>query len=255
MAIGKYLGELRRLRFGVTACLLVAIFGGASAFYKIGFLPPDLKPRELEIATASTQVLVDTPSSTVLDLRQDTYSFQSMTNRTVLLGNVMASQPVLEYIGKRAHVAPEEILAQTPLTPEFPRPFAEVGKEKKSSDITRSADQYRLSIHANPTVPILEVVAQAPDARAAAALANAAVGGLRDYLADVARTQHVARRQRVTLEQLGKPHGEVINNGSSWQAAFLFFLVGFGVASGVLVFGARVRRGWRASTLAEGVRA
>jgi hypothetical protein len=245
MAIGKHLRELSRLRLGAAVSLLVATFGGVSAFYKIGFFPPSAEPRKLELATASTQVLVDTPRSTVLDLREDTYSFQSITNRAVLLGNVMASQPVLEYIGKRAGVPPEAIIAQTPLTPEFPRPFAVVGKEKKTSDILRSADEYRLSIHANPTVPILEVVAQASSARAAASLANAAVAGLRDYLDHVAQQQNIAQPHRVTLEQLGTPHGQVINEGGAWQAAVLFFLVGLGMASGLFVFAARMRRGWR----------
>jgi hypothetical protein len=245
MLIGTYMRELSRLRLAIAICLLVGIFGCLSAYYKIGLLPPSVHPRELEMATASTQVLVDTPSSTVLDLQQDTFSFQSMTNRTVLLGNIMASAPVIAYIGRRAGIPPQEIQAATPLTPDFPRPFSEVGHEKHTSDLLRSSDQYRLSIHANPTVPILSVLAEAPSAAAAASLANASVVGLRDYLASVAATQKITPKRRVTLEQLGRAHGTVVNGGARIQAAIVFFLFGFGVAAGVLLFGSRVRRGWR----------
>jgi len=245
MQLGTYLRELWRLRFAVAVCLLAGTFGGLSAFYKIGVLPPSVEGRQLEMATASTQVLVDTPSSTVLDLSQDTFSFQSMTNRAVLLGNVMASQPVPAFIGRRSGIDPQAIRASTPLTPDFPRPFATVGREVRTSDLLRSADQYRLSIHANPTVPILEVVAQAPNPKAAAALANASVTGLRDYLASVATQQAIDAKRRVTLEQLGKAHGSVVNDGAGMQAAIVFFLAGFGIAGGLLIFGSRVRRGWR----------
>jgi hypothetical protein len=245
MQLGTYMRELWRLRFAVAICLLVGAFGGLSAFYKIGFFPPSIDGRQLEMATASTQVLVDTPRSTVLDLSQDTFSFQAMTNRAVLLGNVMASQPVLTFIGQRSGIAPEDIRASTPLTPDFPRPFATVGREVRTSDLLRSAHQYRLSIHANPTVPILEVVAQAPTAKAAGALANASVTGLRDYLASVAKQQEIAPKRQVTLEQLGTARGSVVNDGASVQAALVFFFAGFGIAGGLVLFGSRVRRGWR----------
>jgi hypothetical protein len=245
MQIGTYMRELSRLRYAVVICLLIATFGGLSAYYKIGLFPPSLHPRDLEMATASTQVLVDTPSSTVLDLQQDTFSFQAMTNRTVLLGNIMASAPVIAYIGRRAGIPPEDIQAATPLTPDFPRPFSEVGREKHTSDLLRSSDQYRLSIHANPTVPILSVLAEAPTPATAQSLANASVVGLRDYLASVAAKQKIAPKRRVTLEQLGRAHGKLVNGGARLQAAFVFFLVDFALAAGVLLFISRVRRGWR----------
>ena len=118
----------------------------------------------------------------MVDLRANTYDFTSLTTRADLLGNVMASAPVREYIARRAGVDARRIEAVSPVTANVPRVLTEPGSEKRSSDILRSTDQYRLDIQANPTVPILDISSQAPTKQAAERLANSAVDGLRDYL-------------------------------------------------------------------------
>lgn len=245
MDLGRHLNELWRLRVGVVICVGLAIFAAFSISYKISLFPPGLQPRSLQIGAASTQLLVDTPRSAVLDLRQDLFDIESMTNRSVLLGNVMASQPVLAYIGRRAGVPPEAIKASTPRTPNSPRPFASPGAEKKASDLLRSTDQYRLDIEANPTVPVLRIFAQAPTARGAEELANAAVDGLRDYLNQQANAEGVTLAEQVRLQQLGRASGAVINGGVRIQLMFLTFLVAFAASAAAAIFMARVRRGFR----------
>jgi hypothetical protein len=243
MELGRHAQELWRLRFGVVACFGLAILAALAISYKFG--AGGLQPRSLQIATASTEVLVDTPRSAVLDLRQELSDIESLTNRTVLLGNVMASAPVLAYIGHRAGVAPDAITASTPRTPNSPRPFAAPGQERKTSDLLRSTDQYRLDIEANPTVPLLRIYAQAATARGAEELANASVDGLRDYLRTQARTQRVAPSEQVRLQQLGRASGAVINGGVRLQVMLLTFLVVFAASAAAAIFMARVRRGFR----------
>jgi hypothetical protein len=245
MNLGMHLNELWRTRKGAALCLALATFAALSAAYKVSLFPPGLHSRSLDIASASTRVLVDTPRSTVLDLRQGTSDFQSMTNRAVLLGNVMASLPVREYIARRSHVPGELITATTPLTRDFPRPVADAENQKQTSDLLKSTDEYRLNIQANPTVPVLDVYAQAPTKQSAEALANAAVDGLKDYLGDVARIQGIGEAQQVRLSQLGRARGGVINGGVRIQAAVLAFLFAFGVSSAAVIFVSRVRRGWQ----------
>lgn len=251
MEFGRHLHELWRLRVAVLVCLSLATVTAISLSYRISLLPPGLEPRSLQIAAASTEVLVDTPRSTLTDLRQTLFEIESMTNRSVLLGNVMASQPVLAYIARRAGVSPDAIRAQTPRTPNSPRPLATPGSERKTSDLLRSTNQYRLSIEADPSVPILKVYAQAPTARAAEELANASVDGLRDYLQQEARTQGLAVDDQVRLQQLGRASGSVINEGARLQASFLAFLAVFGLSAAAAIFMARVRRGWREAARAE----
>jgi len=244
MELGKHLRELIRLRISVVVCLALAAFAALLVSYKISLFPPKLELRSLEIASARTEVLVDTPLSTVLDLRQGSAEIESLTSRAVLIGNVMVSPPVLAYIGRRAGVPADIIRSETPLTPLFPRPLSGPGESKKTSDLLKSTDEYRLNIQANPTVPILQIFAQAPDAKAAATLANAAVDGLRDYLAAQAKTQSTPLGNQVRVSQLGRAEGAVINGGVRGQLVILAFLIVFALSAATAMFIGRVRRGW-----------
>jgi hypothetical protein len=216
--------------------VLVAALAAVWSLYKIGLVPPSLTPRAVEMGAASTEVVVDTPDSAILDLRQGTSNLASLNNRALLLGNVMASLPVREYIGRRAHVAPDAINVAPPLTTDFPRPLAQTGNAKHTTDLLRSADQYRLSIEANPTVPVLYIRTQAPTAKGAAELANGSVDGLRDYLAASAASDRVAPTQQVRVRQLGRARGGVINDGAGLQFALVVFLGVFGASFGLLRF-------------------
>ena len=109
----------------------------------------------------------------------------------------------------------------------MPRNLSEPGSEKRASDILRSTDQYRIDIQSNPTVPILNISAQAPNKEAAERLANGAVDGLRDYLAALAIRQGTDPKKQVRLEQLGRARGGVINNGIGLQIALLSFIFVF----------------------------
>src|ERR1700754_2166317 len=105
MGLGKRIWDLSKVWplvvVGVSLALFVALYSVAD----ISLAPPSLTPRALEMATGTTHVVVDTPRSSVLDLRQNTYSFEALTQRAVLLGNVMANGAVRESIADRAHIA------------------------------------------------------------------------------------------------------------------------------------------------------
>lgn len=235
-----HLQELWRLRLGVALSAVLAVVvvlttGGPH-----------------EIATASTQVLVDTPRSKLTDLRANTYDLSSLTTRADLLGNVMVSEPVRSYIAARAGVPPNRIEATAPITANVPRALKEPGSEKRASDILSSTDQYRLDIEANPTVPILGIYTQAPTPEGAQRLANAAVAGLRTYLAGVASRQGLGPTKQVRLQQLGPASGGVINGGVGTQVTVLTFLVVFVLGCCAVLLLDRVRRGWRLAARQEG---
>ena len=243
MQLGRHLRELWQRRLGLALSVLVALGAALWSVGDVSLFPPGVTSRNLELAAASTRVLVDAPSSTVLDTSVDTYNFESITNRALLIGNVMASEPVRRYIGKRAQVSPDMLQVASPITPDFPRPLASDG-EKSSSDLLKSPDQYRLSIQANPTAPIVDIYAQAPTARAAELLANGAVEGMKDYLTALGSSQGVPVTRQVRLQQLGRASGGVLNPGISVKVALLTFVLVFALSCAVVLFLARVRRGW-----------
>lgn len=247
MQLGMHMRELWGQKAGLAIALVLAIFAATRFLSGISLLPPSLEHDPASLGSASTHVLVDTPRSSVIDLRENTYNLTELTNRALFLGNVMASLPVREYIGKKAGVPAEEIRVSPPVTPEQPRPLAESEFQPKTSDILKSPDEYRLSIQSNPTVPIIDIYSEAPDGATAGKLANAAVGGLRNYLRSIAKQHATPRSDRVRLVQLGRATGAVINPGAGIQLAALAFLAVFAASCAAVLFIGRVRRGWVAS--------
>jgi hypothetical protein len=243
MQLGRHLRELWQFRLGLVAAVLLASFAALWSVGRVGLFPPSIKARNLEMASASTRALVDTPKSMVLDLGANTYDFQSITDRALLVGNIMASAPVRRYIARRAHLPADVLQISSPVTPDFPRQLASSGT-RRTSDILKSPDEYRLSIQSNPTVPVVDVYAEAPTAEAAQQLANGAVDGMKDYLRDLGAAQSIPGTEQVHLEQLGRAKGGVIDRGVSVKLAALSFLLVFAASSAMVLFVARVRRGW-----------
>lgn len=250
---GVRLRELWRMKAGVAACLVLALIAAVWSLGNVSLFPPSLTARSLDMATASTHVVVDTPRSTLLDLRQDTYELEGLTKRAVLLGNVIGNGPVRESIARRAGIPVEALRVEAPLTAKQPRPLVEAGNEKKASDILKSPDQYRLNIQANPTAPMLDIYAQTPTAESAEALANAAVDSLRGYLADLGQSESTPETKQIQLVQLGTARGAVINEGVHWQVALVAFILVFALACATLIFLSRLSLGWRLASLSERV--
>ena len=251
MGFGKRLHTLWRLKAGVIACVALAGLVSVWSIYKISLSPPALSARSWDMATASSHVVIDTPNSALLDLRQNTYDLQSLTNRGVLLGNVVASAPVRQAIAARAHVPVELLEIDAPLTPAQPRPASGEGGDPKTSDIAKSTNQYRLNIEAAPTVPLLDFVAQAPTAASAAAIANAAVAELKAYIARLAVTQQTPTAEQIHVVELGKAKGTVINASIHWQVPLVAFLLTLGASCASLIFFTRVGRGWQAAARSD----
>jgi hypothetical protein len=245
MAFGMHLRELWRLRLGVAVAAFVAVVGTLWSVNEISLLPPKLTPRSLETAAASTRVVVDSPRPMALDLRQGTYDFAAMRNRALLIGNIMASRAVREHIARELRVPADGLQVTAPRTPEEPRPRAEVGQEKRATDILKSNEEYRLDIQTNATVPILDIYAQAPTAKSAEQLANTAIAGTRNYVDRLPVEQRTGKRPQVALRQLGQAHGVVLNEGVSIPVALVSFVLIFAVSCAAVLALARVRRGWQ----------
>lgn len=250
MRFGIRLFSLWRLRPWVAASFVFALLMSVWSVANISLTPPGLRLRSFTLASASTHLVVDTPQSSMLDLRVNTDSFQAMTQRAVLLGNVVATGSVRAAIAATAHVSTRVLVVEPPLTPAQPTPQPGAYNNSVKS-VARSTNQYRISVLVNPTVPIMDIYAQAPSAATAAQLANGTVTALRDYLERLAATQGTPAQDRIRLTQLGQARGTVIDQGISVQVAVLVFLVTFVLTCASVVFVSRVREGLRSASLAE----
>jgi hypothetical protein len=244
MQLGLHLRELWRSRLGVAVSFALALLAAVGSQGRISLFPPGFESRTVQIGAASTRVLVDTPKSSVLDLGASSQDLTSMVNRALLVSNVMASEPVRQYIARRANVPAEVLRVASPVTRDWPRQLAQSGSPKKTSDIFKSPNEYRLNLKSNPTVPVIDIYAQAPTAEVARELANGAVTGMQDYLRDVGERQAIPVSQQVNLQQLGAARAGVVNPGTKMKLALLSFLLVFAASSAAVMFFGRVRRGW-----------
>jgi hypothetical protein len=250
--IGIRMRQLWRLKLGMGLSLALALLVAIWSVEKISLLPPGLSSRSgLEMATAHTEVLVDTPQSIMTNLRVNSDSIDGLVNRAVVLGNVIASTPVETRIAQRAHVPAALLRIQAPLTPKVASLPVSTQSSRSVTDILKSNEQYRIAIDANPIVPMLDIYAQTPTAESAAALANAAVDELKAYLAGLASTQATPAKYQIRLEELGRATGTVINPGVKYQVALLVFILTFLLACASTIFISRIRAGWRLEALAD----
>jgi hypothetical protein len=249
MQFGVHLHELWKLRRGVLIVAILATLLALDSVAKISISPPGLHNRTLAIAGAQTHVLVDSPKSRSVDFNSETTSadISALTQRAVLVGNVMASLPVRQFIAQHSGIPANLIQAVAPVTANVPRAVTEPGSEKRTSDLWASTDQYRLDIEANPSVPILDIYSQAPTTAAAIRLANGAVAGLQEYLRNIAVSQHLSPAQRVTLLQLGAAAGGVVTGHLNYELFLLTFLVVFVIGCCTVVFISRARQGWKSA--------
>jgi hypothetical protein len=234
--------QLWRLKLGTGLSLVVALLAAIWSVSQSG----------LEMATAHTEVLVDTPQSIMTNLRENAYSIDGLVNRAVVLGNVIASTRLEARIAQRANVPAALLQIQAPTTPTVASLPVQSQNPRSTTDILKSNEQYRIAINANPTVPMLDIYAQTPTAQGAAALANAAVDELKAYLAGLASSQATPANDQIRIEQLGRATGTVINPGVKYQAALLVFILTFLLGSATTIFISRIRAGWRAEALSEG---
>jgi hypothetical protein len=251
MKLGKRTKELWGRRPYVIASALLALVVAIWSVARISIVPPGIESRSLEMATAATHVVVDKPRSTILDLREDTYSLEALRQRAIVLGNVIANGEVREAIASHAHVPSDQLQIAPPLTPTQPRAVVASTDRKQATDLFASTDQYRLSIQVNPTVPMLDIYAQAPNAESAALLANTTVDQLRAYLAQLAVSEGTPDARQIQLLQLGHAESKVINPSIDVQVALLVFAITFAIACATVIFVGRVRDGWRAEALRE----
>ena len=241
MGLGIRIRQLWRLKLGLVLSVVLALLAAVWSMSRSG----------LEMATAHTEVLVDTPSSIMTDLRENSYSIDGLLNRAVVLGNVIASPPVEARIAQRADVPAALLRIEAPITAHVASLPLNSQNSRSMTDILKSNEQYRIAIDANPAVPILDIYTQTPTAQSAAALANAAVDELKAYVTGLASTQATPAQDQTRIEQLGQATGTVINQGVQYQVAVLAFILIFLLSCATTMFVSRIREGWRLEALSE----
>lgn len=244
MRLGRHMRELWDHKLGLAIALAIALLA-AGRMYGFGLFPPGLE-RAAGDGHAATHVLVDTPQSTTVDLRQGTSDIEGLTNQALLVSNAMASAAVRERIAVRAGIPANAIRTSTPLNAEYPEGIAEGGGPQGAEGLSPTF-LYRLDIQANPSVPLIDINTQAPTEDSAVKLANAAADGLESYLGAITRHDATPTDSRIKLVQLGRAQPLATSRGAGPVFTLLVFVLVFAAASATVLFVTRMRRDWRAS--------
>ena len=204
-----------------------------------------LKPKTLHHSTATTQVLVDAPSSALADIQQSVVPLQTLATT---LANFAPSPAVLNLIGQYAGLQGNQLYAEGPLVQNVPRTIQEPTALQRNVQIAGETTPYRLEFNADPNLPEIGIYAQAPTTAQAVKLANAAVAGLTEYVNSLATTAKVRDSRRVVIRQLGQATGSVDSPSASKTLAVLAFIGVFVLWCVLILVGERFVGAWRESS-------
>lgn len=232
------LRDLWRLRPAVVAIGLVAVLAGLAVGFRISGLPPKLESRRYHVGVATTRILVDTPTSQVVEVAPK--GSDTLAARATLLANLMVDGVVKDAIAKRAGLRPDQLVgiadtAAPDARPEPPKPRAYA--------LTTGVVA---SVSGDP-LPIIEIGTQAPDARGAGRLANAAVAGLTEYLDAKAARTPVPGQRRLRVGGLGGAQVGTAVRGPSILIAIVATMLALATGCAVLLVSRAVVRDWRAA--------
>jgi hypothetical protein len=233
------LQDLWRRRGLVAVFGLVAVLVGGLVAYQPAFPP---KSRARYVGEAHLQILVDTPESQVVEV--ETEGSGSLGSRASLIANLMVAGEIKEAIARTAKLRPEQLIAASD---------AAVGPSTPPPAQPKNPPEYvlRTSVVSNEDfvqLPIIAVDTQAPDANRAAALANAAAAGLKEYLAARATRTGVPDGKRLQVRSLGVAQAHNALKGPGLFVAVAVAIFVFGTLCGTLllmiqfVFAARLRQ-------------
>jgi hypothetical protein len=189
----------------------------------------------LVVGAATVRMLVDTPDESILYRTALPQDLSNLEKRAELYGRLMTTPPVLEAIGKRAGVAPEQISGVARTTADVPIPLLEPGSEERANLIRDSRAPYRLEMQSDSYEPLLSIYVEAPSYEEAKRLADSVVPGLRDFLVGLARQQRFDEQMLPQLRQLGSARGDVTNGKARIVIGGLTFITAFGLTFAILL--------------------
>jgi hypothetical protein len=233
------LRDLWRLRVLVALVAVLAVLASFVTLYRVS-LPFDLTSRQVVVGVATARILVDTPTSQVVEIAPK--GSEMLGVRANLIASLMAEGVVKNEIAQRAGLAPDKLVGITDTATE---PLSDAAPADTRANVLKT----RVLINTGGAeLPIIEVETRAADAASAGRLADAAVSGLRGYLGQKAATEKVPDARRLRVTGLGNPQVSEVVEGPGKIMAILAAIGVFLAGCGFLLLLLAISRGWRAAT-------
>lgn len=241
MQLVRILREVWSRKRLLAIVLGVSILTGLLLACKPG-LPP--QSRQYQVALASSDILVDTSNSQVVDIGGRGPDLPTLTSRANLLGNLMTVGPLKDAIAKSAGIDPEDLTVVPPADIEATGVAPAPVTTSQSREVP-DAEAKILTLSTDDALPILHVVAQAPDAETAGRLSGSTIVELRRYLGSVAATQDIPAARQLVLRQFGTPLVGTATRGLPRSLALAATIVLILLGCGAIVGGSWFVRSWR----------
>jgi hypothetical protein len=218
--LGDRLYRLSRRPAVLGISVLLALLAAVLSAYRPTLSPLGMQQRNLQIAAASTEILIGRPNA----LPNNSIAYEAAVNAGLLAANVMISPAVTDIVGRKLGIDPQAIQATPPATDNVPAALIQPGPSGGPEDIFALPDHYKLELEQDPTSPMLFVYTQAPTGADAVRMANAFAQGLVAYLKQLQTRHAVPVNQQLSVEQLGGAEGGTAHTGGLTQIMFLVFI-------------------------------
>jgi hypothetical protein len=243
----RILRELSRRRRLVALVLGVSLLIGLLLAFKPGFPP---RSRQYQVSLASADILIDTSDSQVVAVGGKGPDLTTLAGRANLIGNLMTGGPLKEAIAKDADLPVGQISVVPPANVNTPG-VAPAPVTPPASRGVPDAEAIVLNLSADETLPILHVVAQAPNAEVARRLSSATIVAVRRYLGSVAASQDVPAAHQLVVRQFGAPVALVATRGLPRRFALMATIVLALLGCAAILGGCWFARSWRQIEEAE----
>ncbi len=248
MALVEIVRQLWQRKLLVGLVLLLAVAAAIFSSYRVS--PSGLEKRSLTVAAASSQILVDSPESTLV-AGAELGTFEALSTRAKIYGQYLASLAARQEIARRAGVPAGSISTSGPFSAATGQTaYSSQSSEERAGELLQEGAANRLVFTAQEGVPILTVDAQAATSERAIDLAGASFATLKQYVHSL-EADGKPVSQGVTVRELGAPEGGTLGGSNNMMLMALAFLVVFGLGCAAILVVPRFVQRWHALDYAD----
>jgi hypothetical protein len=248
----------RKLVLGIL--LALATFAALMTAYRIG--PGGVERRSVAVGAATSQILVDSAESTLVE-GAGSDQIAALGTRARVYAQYLSSRDAVNQIADEVGVNPRLITAHGPFSEGTGiQNYDQQGAESRARDLVDEGKEYRLVFEAQEDVPIITVYATGPETQQALSLAQSSFRVLKNYIGRLKAEAEVAEKtapapknpiaassvplvENIVVRQLGAPEGGLVGGSADLVLMVLAFLAVFGIGCLVVAAGSGFMRHWR----------
>lgn len=259
MEIVGFVRELLQRKAVLAVLLVLATLAALMTAFKIG--PDGIERRSVAVGAATSQILVDSAESTLVE-GAGTDQIAALGTRARVYAQYLSSRDAVNQIAREIDVDPALITAHGPFSEGTGiQDYDQQRAESRARDLVAEGKQYRLVFEAQEDVPIITVYATGPGTRDALALAQSSFAVLEGYIGrlkteakeaektspppQVTTTSTVPLVENIVVRQLGTPEGGLVGGNADLVLMVLAFLGVLGFGCLVVAAASGFMRHWR----------